>query len=343
MDRGFPLIRTLTTAGLAMATVVGIAVPASAVEPPTNVVVLPVPTDARTSMVSDAENSYVVGSYTLNDSSFRAARWNPDNSLTTLDPVPGTEGSGFASGINKQGDVVGTVGTKAVRWPSHAAPSVLPEFAGLAWSQARDVSDNGVIIGTGLDQSTWTLHGLRWDHAGAAPVSLPPLPGHTSAMPLDVNSAGVVVGGSIEQYSRSNEIPVRWTADGAVERLPWLPGAVDADAHSINDAGVIAGAMGFPQGRWVYWYPVTWNLDGTITKFDAMEGTNRAWAHGQDINEQGHVIGYAAGKGVIWRPDGTVFAVLEPFPGDRASAGVAFDDNLVTVAGTSGERAVRWS
>jgi hypothetical protein len=141
------------------------------------------------------------------------AKWSPDGTLTVL-PLPQGTTFGFASGINNQGQVVGTAGSSngpeqflsAVIWAPDGTSIVIPNSEN---AEAVKVNDGGLVVGYVEDASlgvTWRpavvwLHGER--------VFVPPLsPGLALVNDIsDTQLAGAVGRREIGQVSHA----ARWS------------------------------------------------------------------------------------------------------------------------------------
>lgn len=336
------MIRRAITGGLALATMIGMALPAAA--SPVNFAELPLPSAGRP-LVADVDNRVAVGSY-LSNAGYRALRWNADLTVTVLDPLPGETGDTLASGINPAGTATGRAGTKPVLWPAFGVPIALTMPAGYKSATAVDIADdNKIIIGTGIEANSPRSHAFRWDNAQAGPIVLAPLPGHAGSRATKVNSAGTVVGGSVPSGTFAQEVAVRWTADGAVEKLPLLPGAQFSAVKAITESGVMVGNMGFPNGSSIDYVAVRWNLDGTITQLESLFAAEGMFSLASGINDHGMIAGESTGesgarRAVLWRPDGTI-ADLSAVAGHNSGSASAIDE-LTTIVGISDGKAARW-
>jgi hypothetical protein len=90
----------------------------------------------------------------------RAVRWSADGSTIT------DMGSGEAVAINNAGDIVGTLNGQATLWPADGSSpvplsSLIDPGSGLWFGSVTDISDTGIIVGTG-----------SFDPDGAGPMGI---------------------------------------------------------------------------------------------------------------------------------------------------------------------------
>ena len=156
-----------------------------------------------------------------------------DGTYTELAALPPATSS-WASAINNDGDVVGSSGGAAVRWPGGGAPVDLGALPGETWSSAVDISDTGWIVGNGSDTSqAWYI-----DPAVGTIAQITPVAGATITQVRAVNDDGVAVGrvrvaGVFE--------PFTWNVVDGMTLLPEPPGESGFEPGDVNSSGQIIG------------------------------------------------------------------------------------------------------
>ncbi|NND85655.1 MAG: hypothetical protein HKN46_10955, partial [Acidimicrobiia bacterium] len=154
-------------------------------------------------------------------------------------PLGGSYDFANAFGMNGVGGVAGfvTVGaaTHPAYWSDPAAAPILIAPPGGAFGLARDVNDQGVVVGEWYTPSGAT-HGFMWSEADGF-LDLDPLQAATSpfssgpdSAAFSVNSSGVVAGLSFDETGR--EVPVLWDPNGALSvDLPPTIGPIEANGE----------------------------------------------------------------------------------------------------------------
>ncbi len=222
------------------------------------------------------DRGVVVGTSTGSDSVNHAVIWKRG----TVKRLPGTWGVDSAAfGVNGRGHVVGRIGTTAVLW-RHGRAVRLPALPGGTRTQAEDVSDRGLIVGTSTTSGT----------SGAVPVvwwkgkvrALTTLPGRPGGSAQDVNDRGDVVG--------SLGVAVLWRR-GVPEALPMLAGGSGAQARGVNDRKVVVGYSVDPSNQPI---PVRWRW-GSVKPLPVPEGTVTGIA--EDVNRWSTIVGWVLADG----------------------------------------------
>ncbi|BDG03922.1 InlB B-repeat-containing protein [Anaeromyxobacter oryzae] len=160
---------------------------------------------------------------------------NDGKETRTLVPLPGTEFA-VANAVNRDGVVVGTSGTKAVRFDG-SNPVELPVGA---VAMALGVNDAGFVVGS-ADQQGKTIHGFLLD-LRTDPPTVTIVPGLEKDFGVafhDVNATGTVVGSGARLDGSGRAVVYR---DGQLQSLEDLvsPQAFQLEnAVDVNDAGQI--------------------------------------------------------------------------------------------------------
>lgn len=244
--------------------------------------------------------------------SYQGATWDSNNTCTRLGfpdipqlPVM----PGLPIGINPQGEIVGSAGSKAVYWSSSAnQPVALDDAPDGECSIARGINGAGLIVGDALISTPKgdASRGAVWRNDGRLVGLLQPLQNGTESSAHAVNQSGLIVG-----ESRDNEgkcTAVEWTSDGRISQLQGLPGRENTQALDVNDLGQIVGfASNGPYASGMRGYvAVFWDSSGRITALGALPGATGTRASA--INNSGQIVGGASdsvasvSKAVIWEP-----------------------------------------
>lgn len=210
----------------------------------------------------------IVGDFTTAAGETRAFRWTESGGMENLGSL-GAERS-HAYGINNAGVIVGAdqivettpfprERSRAFRWTEAGGMEILDSFRNGYPddnSVARDINDDGVIVGwgSGDDNLHWPF---RWSEQDGV-QDLGNLDGTRKfAYAYAINNAGVIVGWD----GHGNGTAFRWTAANGMENLGSLgidglgaPGS--SQAWAIDDAGVIVGRTSITGGgshafRWI--------------------------------------------------------------------------------------------
>lgn len=248
----------------------------------------------------------VVGTSTGADSVNQAVVWKRG----TVKRLPGTWGVDSAAfGVNDRGHVVGRIGTTAVLW-KHGRAIRLSALPGGSRTQAEDISDRGLVVGTSN----------AGDSAGVVPVvwwrgkvrALATLPGRPNGSAQDVNERGDVVG--------SLGVAVLWHR-GVPEALPSLVGDTGSQARGVNDKAV---AVGYSVGPDHQPLPVRCRR-GAAELLPVPDGTETGIA--EDVNRWSTTVGWVLADGrsrpaLWWRGQ-----YVELGPGDGPGQAFATNDH----------------
>ncbi len=262
----------------------------------------------------------VVGTSTGADSVNHAVIWKRG----VVKRLPGTWGVDSAAfGVNDRGHVVGRIGTTAVLW-KHGRAVRLPALPGGTRTQAEDLSDHGLIVGTSSTSGTSGVVPVVWWRGEVR--ALTTLPGRPGGSAQDVNERGDVVG--------SLGVAVLWRS-GVPEALPTLAGDTAGQALGVNDRAVAVGYSVDPTGRPL---PVRWRW-GTVKRLPVPDGTEAGMA--VDVNRWSTTVGWVLADGrsrpaIWWRGH-----YVELGSGDGPGQALAMNDHG-KAAGWSDGRATVW-
>jgi probable HAF family extracellular repeat protein len=219
-----------------------------------------------------------------------------------------------AAGMNGRGHVVGS-----------AAPAGQPRQAFLwkdgqftalagrtpdAGSEARDVNDDGVVVGASGGRA------VVWQ--GTAPADLHPAGATLASVASAINARGDVAGYTVASPTSTERGILFVRRGGQTVRLPAPWGS--AEATSINDAGVVAGRVG--QAGWFfrpfvvrdtsfeYLYPLP-------NPINTRESSALATSFASDINAAGQLVGGTGERAFVWQ--GGSFRDLASPPGNNAA------------------------
>lgn len=248
-------------------------------------------------------------------------------------------------------------------------------LSGVEGSQALDVNNHGLVIGTSSrGPSTWDRAGrLTVLRALADSIDTPTLKA--------VNDRDQIIGHTTTADGRDHAI--RWNRDGSITDLEFPPGKPHLWSVAINNAGTVIGIaaeISFPLGQ-----AVRWDQAGQVSELPELPGPvalKRSWAtaindHGTiigagndpffsvfpgywdragvshslapppgvsvgglvtDVNNRGFIVGV---RGIVWDPAGRGSLL----PGDNSSALQINERNTILGSATfadSGTTAARW-
>ncbi len=175
----------------------------------------------------------------------------------------------------------------------------LDEPAAATNSQANDVNDLGVAVGT---WNTWSLgmssnvdvHAIKWLADGTA-VDLS-VPGEWASQAYAVNLSDQIAGA---WFDNSGWHAVRWDSDGNPQNIGDLYG-VGAMAFGLNDAGEVVGeSVTANGGRMAFFW------DGQMHALDTLGNPEDDFYQAVDINNSGLIVGH-----VFDRPGNTLRPLL---------------------------------
>ncbi|GAB3505493.1 hypothetical protein [Amycolatopsis cihanbeyliensis] len=205
-----------------------------------------------------------------------AVRWDGEGRLARLDTPSGyvrataravNDSGAIAGYLSTGGSEPGTNRTRAVRWNSDGAATILPGLPDGGSSYALGIGRDGTVIGEAED-AAGNGHAVRWDGNGDL-TRLATLPGDTVSSASAINDDGVIVGYTTTP-DRARVHPVRWDGNGTVRELATRPGDTSGVAEGINGSGVIVGYT-LDGDRTAT--AVRWNRDGTIGELGGNRGT----------------------------------------------------------------------
>jgi hypothetical protein len=188
-------------------------------------------------------------------------------------------------------DISGTVlAAEALSHPASADPET-------AFTDARDVNDDGIIVGLGgtlIDGMREDVRALAWPDFLSAPIELPLPAGFVGeAQAFNINNHGLVVG---VVYGPDLESAVVWglAGDGMIVG-PIILGPNGSWGADVNDAGTVVGSDSNYQA---YRWQVSW--DGTNLSAWAPEALSAAGfplGYASAVNEHGDICGEYAPDG----------------------------------------------
>lgn len=218
-------------------------------------------------------------------SKYRAFIWTADGGIRDLGGP--RDHFSVATGINKAGQVVGTISTypglnsRAFLWTANKGMVELGTLGGFTSPTA--INNAGQVVGMSNG------HAFLWTRTGGM-RDLGTLGGPRSEA-TDINDAGQVVGWS---YSNSSGVlqahAFLWTAAGGMVDLGMPPGAINSKASGINNAGQVVGVytlgglypLGLHGGRSIAF---VWTATHGMTDLPGVGG------EALGVNEAGRVVG----------------------------------------------------
>ena len=228
-----------------------------------------------------------------------------------------------ASGVNELQQVVGDSGGDAAYWESVSSPAViLPPVAGDGGASARDLNDDGVIVGTSYGSDA----PVAWRVVNEQVTGFLLLPGGPGdAWDLtnnDTDGVATIVG-------NANFRPVTWqVASNSDGSLALVSGPHDVDLEAvgggrgqgINALGDVCGAFQFTgstEGRSAV---RAWNGGSLVIlgQLNQRQPDDINWA--VSINDAGQAVGWDYSKktsynGVLWAPNGSATQLVKLITG----------------------------
>ena len=232
--------------------------------------------------------------------------WN-GNQLVHIVPLTYPNGGYvWAFGMNDYADVVGYSSAPngqfhAFHWDGEQMNDLgAPEWAAVNYSQAKDINNNGWIVGLAggvpFDLRGFIKHDEVWDEI--------PTFGGDESQAFAINELNDVVGmaRTPEGKIRAFGIPA-----GNIAHMTDLGdlGGGAAQAHAINNNRIVAG---FSKVDDTYWHAFSYTLESGMIDLGTFGGDeSRAYA----INDLGHVVGQAqypdgSMHGFVWM-DGEMY------------------------------------
>ena len=232
--------------------------------------------------------------YDVNDQSWfvgssggNAALWSM-NGWSVFDEFP-ENGNSSAFALNKDLQAVGIFTSQGnlpeayVISPNTQALE-LGAFSG-GTSEARDINDNGWIVGRS-DLALGAAHAFLYRDAHEGLVDLGTLGGNDS-WAYAINNSGVVVGQA--ETTESEFRAVRWTAQGDISDLGTLIDGGDSRALDVNNAGIAVGdALGLGGIRRAVRF-----VDGHIEDLNDRLPAGSSWQldKASGINDSNEIVG----------------------------------------------------
>ena len=245
--------------------------------------------------ISSGPLTYLVGS-----DGYEPLRWTFDpNTGVSEQTVLDVSGSGYAWGVNDNGDVTGWAGNAAggedaAIWMIDGARILVPNVDPSLYEgvEGRDINGAGDAVIQFHDNSG--LHRGYVRIAGGTPVELSPLTGHVSTLVRGISepvSGKVYVAGTSDDRN-GNYRAVRWTIDrtnGAIIAREVM--SERSYSNAMADDGTIAGDISGSGNTTAF----IWNLT-SVTMLKTPKGSNSGRAQG--ISGDGkHVAGDAVSGG----------------------------------------------
>jgi len=245
----------------------------------------------------------------------------------------------FPAAINDAGAIVGLAAGRpggtpgAVIWTPDLVPSFVADL-----DNARDLNEQGQVVGVRMEGATPIAHAYLWDGASLTPLGTLDPNGRGDVIPFAINAQGRVVGSS---KIRGVEHAFLWTAATGMQELARLPNAnrsLPSEPYDINDAGWIVGFT--PDANGIH--SVLWGPDGSVHDLEALvddktPGTRWSrlfWA--LRINSSGQIGGGelsgSSVRPVLLSPANLVASALVP--------GTAGTPSTLTVDGAQPNKAV---
>lgn len=196
---------------------------------------------------------------------------------------------------------------------------------GGSFSLARDISDEGHIVGVTRDDAVGKILATLWVPQ-VGDDYLPTLvrdlgSNYTGSWATAINKSGNVIVGDVNPDGYTSK-PVRWALDDDewVMELLTLPGSVrNGIAYDVNEEGVAVGWTGETATTAAATF---WPATGDGYALLVPGGTTRSGAYG--INDAGHIVGrYTSGgvQAVLWILGGETYQPCDLDHGDALYSG----------------------
>ena len=165
----------------------------------------------------------------------------PRYRVTDLGVVAGGSWS-FAYAINDAGQVTGESGLKPFLWQAGAMLTLPAPSGVGSNGIGRGINRHGDVVGSLSGQAGLDSTAVIWKSGTPSLLSnLPGSEGHGPVAPAGVNAAGVIVGTELvfrNSITTNRAIAIK---DGEITELPRLPDATAGVAWAVADTGYIAG------------------------------------------------------------------------------------------------------
>jgi probable HAF family extracellular repeat protein len=287
------------------------------------------------------ESNVIAGEASNTANRTHAVMWT-NAAIRDLGTLGGLDSS--ALGISNRGQVVGFSAnatndrTLAFIWDQGVMTALPPEFSFITVSEAFDVNDNGVAVGTsGGDAVVWQNGQI---------VRVLPGIGATPTRALRITGGGVIVGTGTNGFVT---VGLVWFPDGSRINLGPLPGGNGQTfGEDINDSGFAAGSSSVASGI----HAALWN-NGVPRDLGTLIASPSASSQGHGLSASGLVVGEgtaldAGGNptehGLLWDYNRQIVD-LRPLAGNSFSAAFAVNSGGVAVgesSSPSAPRAVFW-
>jgi len=180
--------------------------------------------------------------------------------------------------------LAGMVLTVALPIPASAQAStaVTLDVPGAAFTVARDINNNGDIVGVFF---SGRRHGFLLSNGTYTPIDAPAAWGTRQTLALGINDAGVIVGSYFHLDSDGQVHQHGYVlANGSFSPLADVPGSTDTIPWGINNSNVIVGRY-LDQAGNLHGFE---SVKNTATTVDFPNGTGTALYH---INNNGDIVG----------------------------------------------------
>jgi hypothetical protein len=253
-----------------------------------------------------------------------------------------------ATGVNELQQFVGESGGHAVYWESYASqPVFLPPIVSPGYGLARELNDQGVIVGWSHEPGSSVHYPATWWVVNGLVTAVLPLPGgEGEANDLTNNDAD----GVATIVGSANGRPVTWqVASNSDGSLTLVSGPEDVDpvavgygqGFGINAGGDVCGEFGFLGSTEGYSAVRAWNGGSLeiLGQLNERQLNDRNWA--LSINDAGQAVGcdsYTTRSGawkrigVLWQIDGSAKELLKLVTGWYSIQGARGINNQGVIA-----------
>lgn len=220
-------------------------------------------------------------------------------------------GSGYATDINNNGEVVGFSGGSAFYWSNNTGRVLLPTLGGSGSTEARGINDVGQIVG--LSSAPDGTHAVMWTETHSI-VDLGSWDSQYLARPYDINNSGVINGinsydineiGQMAGWSQTGT-PTLWDPSTGVLELGSLYGESSRGvATSLNNTGFVVGYSSNPQNG-DEWKAFVWDKSNGMNDLGSFGGPQIV---ALGINDNTQIIGWGDNlndmerRAFLWTPE----------------------------------------